>query len=125
MTDSDRVKNPKPIIGITGGIGAGKSTVARVLESLGAIVIDSDRLAHVELDASEVIAALRASHGDRIVDANGRIDRKSLGSVVFDDPAALQQLEDLVYPRLKERRAEIIARANDDPAVRAVVLDAP
>lgn len=88
-------------------------------------MIDSDRLAHVELDAPEVIQALRESHGDRILDANGRIDRRALGGVVFDDPMSLKGLEDLLYPRLKLRRAAIVAAANEDPEVRAIVLDAP
>lgn len=115
----------KPIIGITGGIGAGKSTVARAFEALGAKVIDSDALAHEELAEPEVIRELRSWLGDAICNDAGATNRRALAKIVFDDPAALQRLEDLLYPRIHRRRREMIAEANADPAIRAIVLDAP
>lgn len=119
-----RAKRIKPIIGLVGGIGAGKSSVARVLESLGAAVIDSDRLAHEELADPEVLATLQGWWGDKVCRSEGA-DRKALASIVFNDPHELDRLEKLLYPRLHRRRERLVAGYNADPAVRAIVLDAP
>ena len=119
-----RGKRNKPIIGLVGGIGAGKSSVARVLQSLGAAVIDSDRLAHDELADPEVIATLRGWWGDEVCPSD-EVDRKALASIVFDDRHELDRLEKLLYPRIHRRRERLVDGFNADPAVRAVVLDAP
>lgn len=118
-------KRTKPIIGLAGGIGAGKSTVARLLESLGAAVIDSDRLAHEELEAPDVIVMLRAWWGSSVCTPDGEVDRKKIGGIIFDHPAERVRLEDLLYPRIRERREELIAAYESDPKVKAVVLDTP
>lgn len=115
----------KPIIGLSGGIGAGKSEVARILAALGAAVIDSDRMAHEELQHPEVLAELRRWWGDKILSADGRADRRAVARIVFENPAELARLEGLIYPRLQRRRAAMIAELERDPAVVAVVLDAP
>ncbi|MFH1107853.1 MAG: dephospho-CoA kinase [Planctomycetota bacterium] len=120
-----RAKRSKPIIGLTGGIGAGKSSVARILQSLGAAVIDSDRIAHEELAAPEVIATLRAWWGDEVCPSSNGVDRKALATIVFNDPAELDRLEKLLYPRIHRRREQLVAGYQADPAVRAIVLDAP
>ncbi len=119
-----RAKRIKPIIGLTGGIGAGKSSVARILESLGAAVIDSDRLAHEELSDPEVVSRLRDWWGDKVC-PSGVVDRKALGSIVFNDPVALDRLEKLLYPRIHRRREQLVEKLNADGAVRAIILDAP
>jgi dephospho-CoA kinase len=119
------VKCSKPIIGLAGGIGSGKSSVARILESLGAAVIDADRLAHEQLDDPEVIATLRTWWGDSILTPEGRIDRKAVAGRVFSDPAELARLEALLYPRIERRREELTAGYVSDIDVPAVVLDAP
>jgi len=120
-----RAKRIKPIIGLTGGIGAGKSSVARILQSLGAAVIDSDRIAHEELSDLEVIATLRAWWGDEVCPSSDGVDRKALATIVFNDPAELDRLEKLLYPRIHRRREQLVAGYQADPAVRAIVLDAP
>jgi len=119
-----RDKRIKPIIGLVGGIGAGKSTVARILQSLGAAVIDSDRLAHDELANPEVIATLRGWWGDKVCPSND-VDRKALASIVFSDPRKLDRLEKLLYPRIHRQRERLVEGFNADPAVRAIALDAP
>ena len=115
----------KPIIGVTGGIGAGKSTVAQILQELGAAVIDSDRLGHEALANENIVASLRAWWGDDIVDVSGGIDRKALASVVFEDPESLARLEGLVYPWIHAQRRLIVARLNEDANIRVIVFDAP
>jgi len=119
-----RGKRIKPIIGLVGGIGAGKSSVARILQSLGAAVIDSDRLAHDELADPEVIAMLRGWWGDKVCPSN-EVNRKVLASIVFSDPHELDRLEKLLYPRIHRHRERLVEGFDADLAVRAIVLDAP
>jgi dephospho-CoA kinase len=115
----------KPIIGLTGGIAAGKSSVARLLQWLGAAVIDADRLSHEELRHPEVVATLREWWGDAVCTADASADRRALAAIVFNDPAELKRLEGLLYPRIMKRRETLVEAYNADPAVSAVVLDAP
>ena len=115
----------KPLIGLAGGIGAGKSAVAEVMGSLGAVVIDSDRLAHQHLCDPSVISQLASWWGTSILREDGRVDRRALGDIVFERPAELQRLEALLYPKLEAERRVLVAQALADPAVRAIVLDAP
>ena len=115
----------KPVIGLTGGIGSGKSAVARLLESFGCAVIDFDRLAHEELEHPDVVAALRGWWGEPVLDEQGRVNRRAVAGIVFDDPVELDRLERLLYPRLWERRDALLAQHGANPNVRGVVLDAP
>ena len=119
------LKRKKPVVGLAGGIGAGKSSVARVLESLGAVVIDSDRQCHAEFGDPEVVATIRRWWGDVVCGPGGEVDRQALARIVFDSPAELARLEGLLYPRLARRREELIAAYEADPQVQAIVLDSP
>lgn len=119
------MKRNKPIIGLTGGIGAGKSTVAEILASLGASVIDSDKLGHEQLADPEVVATLRAWWGDSILTPEGGVDRRKIGAIAFADPAELTRLEQLLYPRIESRRESLMATYDADSQVRAIVLDTP
>ena len=82
----------KPVIGIVGGIGAGKSTVAAELARLGCGVIDADRIGHELLDESDVRAQIVEMWGPSVLDENGRVDRRCLAGRVFTDPAQLSAL---------------------------------
>lgn len=115
----------KPVIGLAGGIGAGKSVVARVFESLGAAIVDSDRQGHEQLGDPEVVATLRLWWGDSICTAGGVIDRKVVAGIVFEDPAQLKRLEEYLYPRIERCREALFLRYDADPAIRAIVLDSP
>lgn len=112
------------VIGLVGGIGAGKSHVARVMEGLGYAVVDSDKEAKAALDRPEVREQLVKWWGPAALDATGRVDRKRVAEIVFADPAQRTRLEALVHPLVKLRRAEMIARAMADGR-KGVVLDAP
>lgn len=120
-----RRKRNKPIIGLAGGIGAGKTSVARILGSLGAAVIDFDQLAHGELQAAEVIATVRQWWGGSVFTADGTVDREAVAAIVFRDPDELARLENLIYPRLRGPREELMAGYLADARVRAIVFDAP
>jgi dephospho-CoA kinase len=85
------------VLGVLGGIGSGKSTVARLFGELGACVIDADRMAHDCLDRPEVRERIGAVFGARCI-AAGRVDRETLARMVFEDPAKLSRLNDIVHP---------------------------
>jgi dephospho-CoA kinase len=113
-----------PVIGLAGGVGSGKSTVARAFEKLGAIVIDSDAQARQALRQPAVRDELVRWWGPRILDPDGEADRRAIAAIVFGDPAERRRLESLVHPLVKARRAELIERARRAGAV-AAVIDAP
>ena len=115
----------KPIIGLCGGIGAGKSTVAAELARLGCLVIDSDALNDEVLNDPAVIQTLRAWWGDQVVGPDGTLDRRQVARIVFDDPEQRRRLESLVHPLIARRREDMIADGIKDPAVKAIVLDSP
>jgi dephospho-CoA kinase len=120
-----QVKTGKPVIGVAGGIGSGKSTVAAILGQLGAGVISSDQLNHAELDSPEVLAQIRDWWGDRFIDATGRVDRDALRELVQGDDAARRRLESLTHPRIAARRQRMMAEFLADDRVRAIVWDSP
>jgi len=118
-------RSTKPVIGLVGGVGSGKSTVARIFAELGAAVIDSDRLGHEQLQRPEVLSQLRSWWGPQVVTAAGVADRSAISRIVFHDAAELSRLEALLHPLIDQRRKELVADLERDPAIRAVVLDAP
>src|SRR5688572_14114774 len=115
----------KPIIGLAGGIGAGKSTVAALLQDLGAGLISSDRLNHEELDRPEVRDQLRCWWGETVFTPDGQINRDAIRNIVSRDAEARRRLEQLVHPRIARRREALIVQYNADPQIRAIVLDSP
>jgi len=115
-----------PLLGLTGGIAAGKSTVAAVLTELGAKVISADALARAVVEpGTPALAEIAARFGQEFIGPDGRLDRKALGAKVFADPDARRALEAIVHPRIREAfEAEVSGiRAEDPDAV--VVYDAP
>jgi dephospho-CoA kinase len=112
------------VIGLAGGIGAGKSLVARVFAELGCVVIDSDAEAKAALDRPEVRRRLVEWWGSGVVGADGKVDRAEVAKIVFTDEAARRRLEALVHPLVKAARDAAVARASAAGAP-AVVVDAP
>jgi dephospho-CoA kinase len=110
-------------VGLTGGIGSGKSTVAARLRELGALVIDSDVLAReVVAPGSDGLAAVVERFGDGVLAADGSLDRPALGAVVFADETARRDLEGLTHPRIARRTADLAAGAAEG---QVVVHDVP
>ena len=95
------------LVGLTGGIGSGKSTVARLLEERGAVILDADVFARDAVRAgTEGFAAVVRRFGDEIVAPDGELDRSQLASIVFADPAALADLEAIVHPEVRRMIAD-------------------
>jgi dephospho-CoA kinase len=118
------LKSSKPVIGLIGGIGAGKSEAAAAFARRGARVVSGDELAHAALRRPEVRDAVARRWGPEMIDDKGEIVRKKLGAVVFADEAERQALEAIVHPWIKERIRADVDAARADPAVRLIVLDA-
>jgi dephospho-CoA kinase len=97
------------VIGVTGVIGSGKSTVSRILSEIGYPVIDLDSIAHTVLDLNGVVDLIRDSIGSDVL-SNGRVDRKKLAEKVFGDEHALSKLESIVHPLIVEKMSEAIER---------------
>jgi dephospho-CoA kinase len=106
------------IIGLTGNIATGKTTVTSMLHRLGARVIDADQLAHeVMVQGSEVYRQVVAAFGRSILDEKGDIVRAKLGDIVFNDPKALARLEAIVHPVVLARTQQMIAEAQEPVVV--------
>ncbi len=113
-----------PVIGLVGGIGAGKSFVASCFAELGCIVSDSDAGVRELLARPEVVAELTSWWGGRILREDGTLDRKVISGIVFADPEQRKRLEGLLHPMLKVRREETVRDAARSGCP-AVILDAP
>lgn len=98
------------MIGLTGGIASGKSTVARILRELGAPVVDADKLARDVVEpGSPALAEIVARFGPEILDGDGRLDRQKLGAIVFGDQEARRALNAITHPRIAEASQRAIA----------------
>ncbi|MFI1256632.1 dephospho-CoA kinase [Streptomyces netropsis] len=105
-------------VGLTGGIGSGKSEVSRLLASYGAVIVDSDRIAREVVEpGTPGLAAVVAEFGPGIVTADGTLDRPKLGSIVFADTGRRAALNAIVHPLVRARSAEIEAAAAPDAVV--------
>jgi dephospho-CoA kinase len=105
-------------VGLTGGIGAGKSEVSRLLVECGAVLIDADRIAREVVEpGTPGLAAVVDAFGPEVLTADGRLDRPKLGSVVFADPERLAVLNSIVHPLVGARSRELERAAAEDAVV--------
>jgi dephospho-CoA kinase len=112
------------VIGLTGGIGTGKSEVSRILKELGAEVIDADRVGHEAYSPHTAIwREVVDTFGDRVLGPTGEIDRKRLGAIVFSDPEAMDALNAIMHPRMADIIREQIGGLREQGA-NLVVLEA-
>lgn len=110
-------------LGLSGGIGSGKSTVAKILSELGAVVIDADAIAKEVLEPGQVgYESVVHAFGESVLDTSGNIDRKQLAAAVFQDTSQLAQLEAIVHPAVSARVTQI---RESLPANSIVVYDTP
>src|SRR5918999_3678719 len=97
------------VIGLTGGIGTGKSEVARILQGLGAALINADQVGHEAYKPhSEIWQEVVKAFGEEILQPDGEIDRRKLGSIVFSDPQQLVRLNQIMHPRMARMVAQQI-----------------
>jgi dephospho-CoA kinase len=102
------------IVALTGGIGSGKSLAAQYFSELGARVVDADQLARVAIErGSEGFDEVALRFGEQIM-RNGDIDRKALGEIIFAEPKAKSDLEEIIHPRVRELFAEVVADLKPD-----------
>lgn len=110
------------VVGLTGGIGSGKSAVADLFAAQGASIVDTDLIAHALTRAGgPAIEPLRQLFGDSCIAADGSMDRRKVRELVFSDPAAKLRLEGLLHPMIREASQRGIAAASDAPYVVHVV----
>jgi dephospho-CoA kinase len=110
------------LIGLTGPIGCGKSTVAAMLGELGATIIDADAVARAATEPGEpTLAAIRERFGEGVFATDASLDRASLARVVFQDPAALRDLEAIVHPEVRRRVEGALQSAREASALVVVV----
>lgn len=113
------------VVGLTGGIATGKSTVAKMFEKLGVVLIDADAIVReLQAPGSPVLAEIAAAFGPEVIDANGELDREAVGARVFRNAEARKQLGDIIHPRVT---AEMLRRTEAARAAGAavVMLDIP
>ncbi|MGB5810502.1 MAG: dephospho-CoA kinase [Polyangiales bacterium] len=107
----------KPVVGLTGGIACGKTTVARMFGELGVPVVDADDLAREVVEpGSPGLARIVEAFGREVLDSEGRLDRKRMGDIVFEDADARQRLNAILHPLIGAAGASHIAGLQADPA---------
>jgi dephospho-CoA kinase len=120
-----RMAGQIPVIGLTGGIGAGKSTVTQMLEKLGAAVIDADKVGHqIYLPDLPAWREIVDTFGPEVMNADRTIDRQALGKLVFADPEALRTLNRIVHPKMFDRMVELITEMRARGGMNAIVVEA-
>ncbi len=115
----------KPVIGILGGIGSGKSTIAAEFAKLGCKVIDADRIAHELLEEPPVSEKVVGLFGQAVLDSSGKIDREKLAEAAFADHKMLTSLNKIIHPLVLQRAQELIEQCKSQNQVKAIVLDMP
>ena len=115
----------KPIIGVIGGIGSGKSTVAAEFAKLGCKVVDADRIAHALLDEPDIREKVVGLFGQTVLDSSGQINRWKLADAAFADNLMLESLNRIIHPTVLQRTEELIEKFQSQNQVKAIVLDMP
>ena len=110
------------VVGLTGGIGSGKSTVAALFAERGAGIVDTDAIAHeLTQTGGEAIAAIRAAFGDDYLTTDGALDRAKMRGLIFSDAAAKRRLEHILHPLIRERAGTQLRQLQDKPYILLVV----
>lgn len=112
------------VIGITGGIASGKSTIAEILRSLGANVIDADKLCHQLINTKEITQRITEKWGNRILNQYGKIKRDALAKIVFSDKKEISALNKIIHPEAIRLIKSRIAELKNESSTKAIVLDA-
>lgn len=112
-------------IGVTGGIGSGKTTVTKLLAELGAPIIDADKVGHsIYAPDGPAYPDMVSAFGKGILADDGTIDRKKLGPIVFGDPAALKRLNSIVHPKMFDRMKQMVDQLRGEGERKPIVIEA-
>ena len=127
MSHVSRLTSPRMVvIGVTGGVGTGKSTVARMFRDLGARVLDADAIAHRVIEPKrQAWQSIVRAFGPGVVNPDGTINRQRLAAVVFESAAARRRLERIIHPPVLREIRRDLARMRRSRRVRAVVVEIP
>lgn len=119
-------QNKAKVIGVTGAIGSGKSTVSKIMKDLGAAIIDADLIAHnVTAKGSEALSELASHFGNEILDQNGELNRKKLGDIVFNDPVKLEDLNNITHKFIVRKITNTLNEYKASGKCGIIVLDVP
>lgn len=118
------MKQKIKVVGITGGIASGKSTIAKMLTSLGAKAIDADTICHRLMDNKEIREKVCQKWGKQILDKHGKVDRSLLGKIVFTDKEEISALNDILHPKVIKKIKDQIAAIAGKGKTSAIVIDA-
>lgn len=110
------------IVGLTGGIATGKSTVSNILIEMGIKVIDADKIAHQILDKDDVIKKIKDQFGEEVINKN-KVNRAKLGKLVFDDQEKRKKLEEITHPQILKKIKDKVNKYKDKNEI--IVLDVP
>lgn len=114
------------IIGLTGGIGTGKSTVSSIMHTLGAKIIDADVISRQIVGKdSNVLAKIRTTFGERVINENSELKRSELGKIIFSDKEALVKLNAITHPVIGDRICQLIEEVKSNSQIDTIVIDAP
>ncbi len=112
------------VIGITGGIASGKSTIAEILRLMGANVIDADKICHQLINTKDIAQEITKKWGSRIRNEYGKIERHTLAKIVFSDKKEISALNKIIHPAVRKDIRSKIAKLKKDGTTKAIVLDA-
>ena len=112
------------VIGITGGIASGKSTIAEMLESLGADLIDADKICHELINTKDIVHEITKRWGIHIQDNHGKIKRDVLAKIVFSDREEVSALNSIIHPKAIKQIKSRIVKLQVEATTKAIVLDA-
>jgi len=119
------VKRSKPLVGVTGIIGSGKTTVSRLFEKLGAAIFDADVAARKSTEDVEIISRIGETFGNQIFDSNGILDRKKLANIVFSSESKLRQLNSIVHPHVRKQMWNFVEVQQELAEVALIIIDSP
>ncbi len=112
------------VVGITGGIASGKSTIAEILRSLGANIIDADKVCHQLINTQDIAQKITKKWGDHIQNEYGNIERNVLAKIVFSDKKEISSLNKIIHPMVIKHIRSRIAKLKNDATTKVIVLDA-
>ncbi len=118
------MKHNIKVVGITGGIASGKSTIAEIMRSLGANIIDADKLCHQLINTKEISQKITKNWGNYIQNEHGEIKRDVLAKIVFSDKREISSLNEIIHPEAIKHIRNIITKLKDVADTKAIVVDA-